>query len=114
VGFEPGLLRECEFAAEAHPFRFLDVDGRWQEQPVPARGLAYTWCQVPIVYRLVDRGPPALTVTLADGSSQTLAALSLPAAISDELVRRSGRVRGLSLDVPRELLLRPDGAAAGG
>jgi hypothetical protein len=108
VRFEPRLLRECEFGAQARPFRFLDVAGQWQELQVPARGMAYTWCQVPIVYRLVERGPPALTVTRDDGSSQTLAAPSLPPALSAELFGRSGRIRHLSLDLPRDLLLRSD------
>jgi hypothetical protein len=78
---------------------------------VPARGLAFTWCQVPVVYRLIDHGPPAMTVACEDGSSQTSAALSLPAELGEELFRRSGRVRRLSLDLPRDLLLRSDGAA---
>jgi hypothetical protein len=111
VGFHPRLLRECEFGADAQPFRFLDVEGRWQELQVPAQGLAFTWCQVPVVYRLVDHGPPAMTVACEDGSSQTLSALSLPAELGEELFRRSGRVRGLSLGLPRDLLLRSDGAA---
>jgi hypothetical protein len=105
VRFEPRLLRECEFGADAQAFRFLDVEGRWQELQVPARGLAFTWCQVPIVYRLVDGGTPAMTITLEDGSSRTLAALSLPADASAEIFRRSGRIRRLSLDLPRDLLL---------
>jgi hypothetical protein len=110
VRFEPTLLRECEFVADVRPFRFLDVQGRWQELQVPARGLAFTWCQVPIVYHLVDRSAPSMTVTREDGSSQTLAALSLPAELSAELFRRSGRIRHVSIDLPRNLLLRSDSA----
>ena len=114
VSFEPRLLRECEFGKDARAFRFLDVDGHWQDLQVPARGLAFTWCQVPIVYRLIDRGPPAMTVVLDDGSSRTFAALSLPADVSGELFRRSGRVRSLSLDLPCDLLLRSDNAVSEG
>jgi hypothetical protein len=105
VRFEPRLLRECEFGADARSFRFLDVNGHWQELPVPARGLAFTWCQVPIVYQLVDEGPPAITVTRAGGHSQTLHELSLPVDLSAEIYQRSGRIRRLSLAVPRRLLL---------
>jgi hypothetical protein len=105
VRFEPRLLRECEFGADARFLRFLDVDGRWQELQVPDLGLAFTWCQVPIVYRLVDHGPPAMAVVRDDGSSQALTELSLPAGVSSELFRRSGRIRRLSLDLPRDLLL---------
>jgi hypothetical protein len=112
VSFQPSLLRECEFGAETRPFRFLDVDGKWQELQVPARGLAFTWCQVPVVYRLVDRGRPAMTVVREDGTSQALPTLSLPEDLSNEIFRRSGRVRQLSLDLPRDVLLRSDSAAS--
>jgi hypothetical protein len=110
VRFEPKLLSEREFCADARLFRFLDVAGQWQQLQVPARGLAFTWCQVPVVYRLADRGPPAMTVTCEDGSSQTLAVLSLPAELGAEIFRRSGRIRCLLLDLPRDLLLRSDSA----
>jgi hypothetical protein len=105
VRFEPGLLRAREFAPEARRFRFLDAHGQWQELMVPASGLAFTWCQVPVVYRLCSDGRPTLTITREDGSIQTLPQLSLPAQESSELFRRSGVIRQISLDVPREALL---------
>jgi hypothetical protein len=105
VRFEPRLLREREFGAAPQSFRFLDVAGAWQEIEVPAGALAFTWCQVPIVYRLVEGGTPAMTISLGDGSSRTHAGSSLPADLGAEIFQRSGRIRGLSLDVPRHLLL---------
>jgi hypothetical protein len=105
IRFDPRLLRTCEFPSATRRFRFLDVHGQWQELTVPASGLAFTWCQVPIVYRLRREGRPALTITLQDGSTQTLPQLSLPPELSSELVRRSGHIRQISLDFPREALL---------
>ena len=105
VRFEPGLLRAREFSSETRRFRFLDVQGRWQELTVPASGLAFTWCQVPIVYRLCSAGRPALAITLQDGRLQTLPQVSLPAELSSELFRRSGCIRQVSLDLPMEALL---------
>jgi hypothetical protein len=70
-------------------------------------GLAFTWCQVPIVYRLRGEGRPTLTVTRHDGSIEELPQASLPAYLSSELFRRSGHVRQISLDVPGEALLGP-------
>jgi hypothetical protein len=113
VRFEPRLLSEREFGRDARRFRFLDVDGRWQELEVPVRGLAFTWCQVPIVYRLVDDGPPSMTVIQQDGSSQTFPAPSLPPALSSEIFRRSGRIRRVWLDLPRDRLLGFDSAVSG-
>jgi hypothetical protein len=112
VRLQPTLLRPQEFLREPGEFRYLDLAGAWQALTVPADGLAFTWCQVPIVYRLVDRGPPTMTVDRGDGSSLALAAPTLPAELSAEIFRRSGHIRRLSLDLPRDLLLRSDSAAS--
>lgn len=105
VRFDPRLLRAREFSSGTRRFRFLDVHGQWQELSVPAAGLAFTWCQVPIVYRLRGQGRPALTITRQDGGVETLSAPSLPAELSAELFRRSGRIRQISLEFPQETLL---------
>jgi len=105
VRFEPGLLRAREFSPAARQFRLLDVHGQWQELTVPASGLAFTWCQVPIVYRLRGQGRPLLAITRQDGSTETMPQLSLPAELSAELFRRSGQIRQISLDLPQEALL---------
>jgi hypothetical protein len=90
----------------ARAFRYVDVDDVWQEVEVPAGALAYTWCQVPVVYRLRDAGRSSVTVTLQDGGTQTLSQSSLPADLARELYRRSGRVRQIVVDVPADSLLR--------
>jgi len=105
VRFDPRLLRACEFAAGPQRFRYLDVDGRWQELDVPAPGLAYTWCQVPIVYQLLDDDSPRVTITGRDGSVATHAGLSLPSRTCAEVFTRSGHVRSVSVGIPKSLLL---------
>jgi hypothetical protein len=105
VRFDPRLLRAREFSSETRRFRFLDVLGQWQELTVPTSGLVFTWCQVPIVYRLRSAGRATLAITLQDGSIQTLPQLSLPASVSSELFRRSGHIRQIALDFPLEALL---------
>jgi len=107
VNFEVGLLRACEFLASPQVFRFLDVDGQWQELTVPESGLAFTWCQVPFIYRLDDSAEPAVTVTLDDGSHLTPTGLTLPTELSTELFLRSGRIRQIELVVRRSQLF-PD------
>ena len=108
VNFELALLRAREFVASPQTFRFLDVDGQWQELTVPESGLAFTWCQVPFVYRLDDSVPePAVTFSLDDGSHRTLTGPILPTELSTELFVRSGRVRQVELVVRRSQLF-PD------
>jgi hypothetical protein len=104
VRFEPGLLRAREFVTQPQTFRFLDVDGQWQELSVPESGLAFTWCQVPFVYRLDDSAAPAVTVVLDDGGQQTLAGLALSTGLSEEIFKRSGRIRRIELVLGRSQL----------
>jgi hypothetical protein len=104
VSFQPNLLRSREFVSQARPFRYLDVDDNWQTITVPARGLAFTWCQVPVVYQLDDKVDPVLSISWEDGTQQSLSQLTLPAKESSELFRRSGRIRQLNLVLTTEQL----------
>ena len=69
-------IRDCCARASSDPrpviFRFLDVHGQWQSLTLPESALAFTWCQVPIVYQLRDTVRPALTISLQDGREQVL------------------------------------------
>jgi hypothetical protein len=104
--FDPSLLTAREFLARPQRLRFRDVDSEWQDLIVPARALAFTWCQVPIVYRLVAGASPTVTVTRHDGATETLTELSLSASLSSEVFRRSGRVRQIALEFPPDALLQ--------
>ena len=75
----------------------------WQTITVPPKGLVFTWCQVPVVYELVDNVDPSLTVTLKSGEKQSFAALTLSSDMSAELFQRSGRVRQITVEVPENV-----------
>ena len=105
VRFDPALLRICEFVTEPRPFRFLDVDGKWQELTVPADGLAFTWCQVPVLYHLDDSAEAGVTVIRDDKESETLPGLALNSEAARELFRRSGRIRRIRVSLTRRQLL---------
>lgn len=97
VSFNPALLRACEFVAEPQAFRFLDVEDNWQALTVPANGLAFTWCQVPVVYQLNDDAAPAVTLQMKDGSRVKMSELTLSADICRKLFKRTGEVRQMTL-----------------
>ena len=97
VQFVPRLLREREFVQNPRTLRYLDVDDQWQELSIPVAGLAFTWCQLPLVYTLDDNAEPSVTITRDDDTRQTLAGLALPAQDSAEIFQRSGRIRRLDL-----------------
>jgi hypothetical protein len=104
VRFQPALLRPREFLRERREFRYLDLDGTWQVLEVPAGGLAFTWCQVPVVYRLAGDQVPGLELTLSDGETRHYPDATLAADESAWLFRRSGRIRQLTVDLrPNQL-----------
>jgi len=104
VHFQPDLLRAREFMAESRDTGYVDVDGNWQTIAAPPDGLAFTWCQVPIVYKLDDNAPISLTVVGADGEQQVFEQLALPAEESSEVFRRSGRIRQLTITLRTNML----------
>jgi hypothetical protein len=95
--FEPRLLRTREFSTAPSTFRYLDVAGNWCGLAVPAGALAFTWCQVPILYRLDDSATSSVSITFDDGSVEEQSELQLPAEHSAELFRRSGQIRQVSV-----------------
>jgi len=107
VRFEPSLLRACEFITEPTSFRFLDVDDQWQQLMIPRAGLAFSWCQVPLVYQLDDSVETNLSVIWQNGHQETLPSLALPPEMAKELFRRSGQIRQLNLVLGHRQLFTP-------
>jgi len=105
VRFQPDLLRKREFLDVPRPFRYLDVDGQWRELEVPAGGIAFTWCQVPIIYVLEDSEAACLTVTTDTGERMVFANHHLPATESSELFRRSGRIQQINVAIDPAVLI---------
>jgi len=104
VRFDTRLLRANELDGEPSDFRYLDVDATWQQIAVPASGLAFTWCQVPIVYVIDLEAADRVTLTLDDGSRVAMPAAEVDADYSSEIFRRSGKVRRIDLRLRRESL----------
>ena len=109
VGFRPLLLRDDEFLDGPAVFRCFDVEGQACALPLPAGSLAFTLCQVPVVYRRSD-GPARLRLWFQDDSAAEIAGDTLDAAHSADLLGRGGRLRRLEVDIPAHTLL----AAGGG
>ena len=104
VSLDVALLRARELVASPQTFRFLDVGGTWQELDVPEAALAFTWCQVPFIYRLDDSAEPSMKVALDDGSHVSPNGLALPVELSNELFQRTGRIRRVEVALQRSQL----------
>jgi hypothetical protein len=91
IRFTPLLLRRDEFQAASRLFTYVDVRGTRQRLRIPANSLAFTYCQVPIVYEVA--GECGLEVVFQDGTRAQSRASRLSAEISRSIFDRSGRVR---------------------
>jgi hypothetical protein len=94
VSFRPRLLRRAEFLAGPATFEPLGLDGVRRRLDLPAGSLAFTLCQVPVIYRLGGAGrPPSLAVTEASGRRVELAGDTLDAPHAAALFDRTGALR---------------------
>ncbi len=105
VRFQPRLLRASEFHQQPAILRFIDVDGHWQDLKVPTGALAFTWCQVPVIYHLDDQRPAGIEIRWKDSTRQTLHQLSIPSDVCSEIFGRSGRVHQIEVVFPSSQIL---------
>ena len=100
--FEPRLLHRSEFIDEPHQFAFVNLGGQEETWELPAGSLAFTYCQVPICYRLGDA--PSIELEARDGSTRTLAGRSLDQEASRAIFQRRGSYRNVTVNVDRGML----------
>jgi hypothetical protein len=90
VSFSPVLLRRSEFLDNPETFDYYDVAGRVQTLELEEQTLVFTYCQVPIVYRMSE--DRKLTLHLSDGTIREQDGTVLDEASSREIFRRSGEI----------------------
>ena len=100
LNFVPAYLDEAEFHDQARTFRYFDVEGRQRDMELPAGALAFTCCQVPVVYRLVD-GPGWVKVRECDAGTREIGRLELGDDLAWEIFARTGRVAQVEVGIPR-------------
>ena len=99
IHFMPRLLRRAEFLRAPGSLKYLDVNNIWQKLSLDINHLAFTWCQVPIVYRLTDTGTNRMTVVYADDHASVTDGLTLTAADSTHIFNRDGAITRIEVDL---------------
>jgi len=100
--FHPILLRRSEFLTEPKTFTFINLQGESQSLPLPVDSLAFTYCQIPVVYLLSEKD--AVTVYLKDGSQLQSDEPALDLNTSQSLFRRTGEVLKIEFSVSSHTL----------
>ncbi len=105
IRFCPVLLHAGEFLGEPAEFRYFDVNGQGRTLPLPAGSLAFTFCQVPVIYERVE-GDPWIRVSFADGSSRNLVGAILEPRLAARVFERRGHIDLIRVGIPLGTLLR--------
>jgi hypothetical protein len=98
--FAPRLLTPSEFCREPYQFAYLDLRGHEQTWDLPSQSLAFTFCQVPVCYRLAKT--PNITIERGDGRRDSLASATLNRELSLGIFHRTGVIARLLVDVPAD------------
>jgi len=100
--FKPTLLKQNEFLPAPATFRYVDVNGVTQEAELAAGLLAFTYCQVPVVYAVGEM--PRLLVQFADGHNEERPAFKLTEQDSREVFGRTGKIAKIYVTHPASVL----------
>ena len=101
ISFEPYILKKEEFLLENRSFYYYDLAKVKQELFVSPGSMAFTYCQVPIVYTLADE--QRIHIEFQDGSNETIMGNRLPKELSSSIFKRDGEVRKLEVFVRESL-----------
>jgi len=103
LSFNPALLRKDEFLSEPSVFRYVDVENQYQELALPANALAFTVCQVPIIFVLGDK--ESTTVYGEASKQESAVGRGLSAEQSRALFSRGGTVKKVEVTIKPENLI---------
>ncbi len=85
------LLRQEEFLSSPAAFAYFDLAGSARKLQLKTGTLAFTYCQVPVVYQLAPK--PFLTIGFADGRKERQEALWLNRKNSRAIFERTGIIQ---------------------
>ena len=91
--FEPQLLRREEFLCTPATFTYFDVSSQVRALRLEPGALAFTYCQVPLIYQLASTS--FLTLNLANNRRHQQDALVLDASDSRAVFDRTGAIKSI-------------------
>lgn len=103
LGFNPTILRKEEFLNETRTFSYLDVSSESATLEVGPGALAFTYCQVPVIYKLAQED--GLEVQLQDGTKTSSNELALDTGHSGQVFERTNKVKLITVNINENKLL---------
>jgi hypothetical protein len=94
ISFNPGLLRRSEFLRSPDNFHYVSSGNIKKIMPLGIDSLAFTICQVPVIYHISSRN--SIRITTEEGNSE-MEGLTLNPVTCTAIFNRNGYVRQLDV-----------------
>jgi len=102
VLFEPRLLQKSEFLSQPSVLKYIDVQGVEKELTLNKGQLAFTLCQVPIIYTLSSKGQ--MVISRKDGTELILDTTILNREMTRLLFNRGGELTAIQVEIKENQL----------
>jgi hypothetical protein len=102
LSFMPRILRESLFLKSDGHFDFYNVKGEPVSLELSENSLAFTFCQVPIVYSL---GKTSVIEVKSEGKSHRIEGESLDMSWTEKVFARRGDIEQIHVQVDEKFLL---------
>jgi hypothetical protein len=100
IHLNPFLLNQNEFLKTAENVCFISIDGIEKSIQLNENSLAFSFCQVPIIYQLANESK--IIIHYNDETIETINKLSLSKEISAEIFKRTGKISKLNVQFKKQ------------
>jgi len=90
IKFNPVLLKKNEFLTGTQTFNYFDVNNKEQSMVLNAGMLAFTICQVPVIY--IKSNEQKIVVTTRDGNEEEMTGLEINSLYSKSIFQRKDEI----------------------
>ncbi|QBN18065.1 hypothetical protein [Flavobacterium nackdongense] len=95
--FEPALLNKNQFLQQEETVTFNDLQSNTYSLKLDKGSLAFTVCQVPVIYSIDDRNQ--IEVLFKNGNLETISSLTLSHDLSQHIFHRSGEISQVKVSI---------------
>ena len=93
--FQPTLLIKNEFLETAATFHYFNLEGESASISIPEKSLAFTYCQVPVVYHIADK--KEIVITKKEGTKISSEKMFLNHIDSASVFERKGEIERIDV-----------------
>jgi hypothetical protein len=102
LSFKPDLLRKEEFLKEDKIFNYFNVDVEQKVIQLQAGSLCFTYCQVPILYKIADQNK--LIITNQSNEALEFDAWTINSEFSSHIFNRTNEVKQVLVQIKKSYL----------